>query len=189
MTLFEYLAAGYVLMLSFAVLRAMSGIPHAMRSSRRYWIHATWLVIALVLCLVSFWAFWSYREVEWTIFKYMNVLAVAALHYSFNSLLVPPDPSIVTSWRDYFFDVRVRVFATGTVLMTAILIGNQSSLGIPLLHASQLGNYAMIAMFLVGLSSAKPRVHIGLVLAFLSLLAVFFSTLLVDPESVLRAVP
>ena len=47
MSLFEYLAAGYILMLSFAVVRAVSGVPHATRYPRRYWVHVSWLATAL----------------------------------------------------------------------------------------------------------------------------------------------
>ncbi len=57
MTLFEYLAAGYVLILSFAVLRGVAGVPYALRPSSRYWVHAVYLSSLLANCLVSFWAF------------------------------------------------------------------------------------------------------------------------------------
>ena len=88
LTLFEYLAAGYVLMLSFAVLRALSGVPHAARSPSRYWVHLSWLSTALASCLVGFWAFWFYREVEWTFFQFIGALAPPALLYTYVSLLV-----------------------------------------------------------------------------------------------------
>ena len=43
MTLYEYLAAGYVLLLSFGFLRAVSGIPYAVASPNRYGVHIFWL--------------------------------------------------------------------------------------------------------------------------------------------------
>ena len=189
MTLFEYLAAGYILMLSFAVLRAVSGLPHAMRYPRRYWVHVSWLSTALATCFVAFWAFWPYREVEWTLFRFMNSLAVPTLLYAYISLLVPPDPSTVESWRDYFFDVRVRAFSIGAVLMTFVAISNQSTLGVPPLHPSQLGNYAYIAIYAVGLASANPRVQVGLALAVPCFVLVYILTLMAEPDSVFRAVP
>ncbi len=106
MTLFEYVAAGYVLILSFAVLRAVSGVPYAVRPGRRYWVHVLYLSLALATCLVGFWAFWFYREVEWTFFRFIGALAVPVLLYGYVSLLVPADPSIDSSWRDHFFGVR-----------------------------------------------------------------------------------
>ena len=83
MTLFEYLSAGYVLMLSFALMRAVSGLPYAVLSSGRYWVHVFWLATSLGICLISFWAFWSYRQVEWTIVQFMGALAIPALAYAY----------------------------------------------------------------------------------------------------------
>jgi hypothetical protein len=187
-TLFEYLAAAYVLMLSFGLVRAMSGVPHAVRPATRYWLHTAWLASALFTCLVCFWAFWPYRDVEWTILRFMNTLAVPALLYSFIALLVPADPSIVTSWRDHFFEVRSRLFATGATMMAAVIVSNQFTLGVPPLHPSQLGNYGLLAIYCVGFSSAKPAVHVVLVIAILLLATASLLTLMMEPDSLFRTV-
>lgn len=55
-TLFEHLDAGYTLIVSFAVIRALSGFPHALRKGRRYWVHVSWLAMAVFSCLGIFWA-------------------------------------------------------------------------------------------------------------------------------------
>ena len=81
-TLFEYLAAGYILMLSFAILRGVSGLPHATRYPGRYWVHVSWLSTALASCFVAFWAFWPYRQVEWTLFRVITALAIPTLLYA-----------------------------------------------------------------------------------------------------------
>jgi hypothetical protein len=188
LTLFEYLAAGYVLMLSFAVLRAISGVPYAVRSPQRDWVYVSWLATALSVCLICFWAFWPYREVDWTLYKFVNALAIPALIYAFTSLLVPPDPSTVTSWRAHFFDVRVPLFATGAAVIAVVILSNQSALGVSPLHPSQLGNYAILAMFVIGLCSAKPSVHAGLAVALPALWVVYFVVLLAEPDSAFRAV-
>ena len=184
LSLFEYLAAGYILMLSLAVLRAMSGVPHAVRSPHRYWVHISWLFSALIWCLMSFWCFWPYRDVEWTVLQFMGALAIPALLYSYNSLLVPPDPAAVVSWRDYFFAVRTSLFATGAVFMTAVIVSNQVSLGVSPLHASQLLNYVQIGLYVAGFVSAKPSLHSALALAFPGLLLIYLLTLMVAPDSV-----
>jgi len=186
LTLFEYLAAAYVLMLSFAVLRAMSGVPHAVRSPLRYWVYISWLSTSLFLCLVCFWAFWPYRGVDWTIFTFLNALAIPALLFAHNSLLVPPDPSVVESWRDYFFNVRAPLFATGAIFMLTVTVSNQSTLDVAPLHPSQLGNYALIGMYLLGVASKKASVHVGLAVAFPSVLLVYVLSLATTPDSVFR---
>jgi hypothetical protein len=187
-TLFEYLAAGYVLMLSFAVLRAISGLPHAIRPRSRYWVHVSWLLTSLALCLVSFWAFWSYRQVEWTIFRFMNALAIPALLYAYTSLLVPPDPATVSSWRSHYFEVRTPLFVIAVVFVATVILSNQSTLGVPPLHPSQLSNYVFTALVLTGLLSARPRVHGLLAVALPLVLAVYFLWLLTEPDSAFRPV-
>ena len=98
MTLFEYLAAGHVLILSFAVVRILNVLPHAVRPKCHYWVHLSWLSLAIGLCVVSFWGFWSYREIEWTLPLFIGALVPTALIYMYTSLLAPPDPSTVESW-------------------------------------------------------------------------------------------
>ena len=183
MTIFEYLAAGYVLMLSFAVLRAMSGLPHAVRPPGRYWVHVVWLVSALATCLMAFWAFWPYREIDWTISRFMNALAIPTLLYGYVSLLVPTDPSAVISWHDHFFEVRVPLFGTGVLLIVTVILSNQTSLGVPPTHPTQLGNYAILALYAAGLASAKPRFHASLALVSAACIAAYFFVLLSEPDS------
>ncbi len=92
MTLFEYLATGHTLIVSFAIARVFAGVPHALRPGRRYWVHVSWLSLAVAFCLISFWGFWSYREldVEWTIFRFVGAFASSVLIYVYSSLVVPP---------------------------------------------------------------------------------------------------
>lgn len=188
MTLFEYLAAGYVLMLSFAVLRAVSGVPYAVASSGRYWVHIFWLTTSLGICLIAFWAFWSYREVEWTIFRFMRSLAVPALAYAYVSLLVPPDPAAVESWRDYFFDVRIPLFSTSVALQSMVVINVHADLGLSLFQPPLVGNLVHVALSVIGVASARPRVHAAMALAYGLLLPGYF-VLVSDPNSVVPTGP
>jgi len=188
MTLYEYLAAGYVLMLSFGVLRAVSGIPYAVASSGRYGVHIFWLAASLGFCLFAFWGFWSVRHIEWTIFRFLGVLATPALIYAYISLLVPPDPAAVDSWRDYFFEVRIPLFSTCIALNVAIIGNSHFTLGIPLLHTTLLLNYAHIVICVIGLTSARPKVHTALVLAYLLVFPVLLSRM-VEPDSLFRIDP
>ena len=190
MSLFEYIAAGYVLLLSFAILRALSGVPHAARSQRRYWVHISWLSTAIFGCFGTFVTFWSYREVEWTAFLIISALAVPASLYAYISVLVPPDPSTVTSWRDYFYHVRAPLFATGIVSMSTPIISVHIVLDASPLHVVQLLNYGALGMYAIGLASAKPNVHVALAIAYPCLVAV--SVALFGggpPDSFFRAIP
>ena len=133
--------------------------------------------------LVSFWGFWFYRGVEWTCFKFIGALAVPVLWYVYISLLVPPDPSSVQSWREHFFEVRIPLFATGILAFVAVAISNQAILGVPSLHFSESSVYVPIAIYAVGLFSAKPKLHAGLAFAFtcLALFVLLFILAREDP--------
>jgi hypothetical protein len=158
-TLFEYLAAANTLILSFAVLRLLAGVAHAVRPGRLYWVHLCWLSAAIAFCLIGFWTFWSYREFEWTFPLFIGVLAHPMLVYVFCSLVVPADPPRVESWRDYFFSVRIRLLGTGVLFMGSVLLQNQVLLGISPLQLAALGPWTLLAICAIGLTSATPRLH------------------------------
>ena len=189
MTLFEYLAAGFVLILSLAVIRAVAGVPYALRPTGRYWVHVVYLSMALASCLVTFWAFWFNREVEWTFFRFTIALAVPVMNYVYISLLVPADPSTVASWRDHFFGVRIPLFTSGILLFGVVVISNHSNLGIPLLHSSHWGVYAAIGIYAIALTSARPSLHAALAVAFACLVALIFLVQMARPDPFASLVP
>jgi hypothetical protein len=163
MTLFEYLAAGHVLILSFAVVRILNVLPHAVRPQCQYWVHLSWLLLAIGLCVVSFWGFWSYREIEWTLPLFIGALVPTALIYMYTSLLAPPDPSTVESWRDHFYMVRIQLFATGFLLMCAILYSNWAILDLSPLEPGTV--QPLVVIFAIGLASEKSKLQNALALA------------------------
>ena len=79
--------------------------------------------------------------------------------YIFSSLLVPANPADVSSWRKYFFGVRVPFFASGVLLVSSILLSNQTLLGVSPLHPTQIGLYACLAIFAIGTCSGNARLH------------------------------
>jgi hypothetical protein len=183
MTLFEYLAAGYTLILTFAVIRGLSGIPHVLRLPGRYWVHTTWLFVGLSFCLIAFWAFWSYREVDWTLLRFVGVLEVPALVFVFNSILVPTNPADVTSWREHFYRSRVPLFATGALIMASVTISNYLMLG-TFRDALIYGDVLTTCVFLIGLAVRDARVHAFLASGILLAFAVSMITILSRPDVV-----
>ena len=117
--------------------------------------------------------------------RFIIGLAVPLLLYVHVSLLVPPDPSTVTSWRDHFFGVRIPLFTSGLANYVAVAISNQSTLGIPALDPAEWTVYAAIAIYTLGLTSARPSLHAALALAFPCVVAVIFFVILAqgDPSA------
>lgn len=184
LTLFEYLAAGYILILSLGVIRVVAGIPNALQAASRYWVHIAYLLGALANYLVGFWAFWFYRDIEWTFFRFIVALAFPVLWYVFISLLVPQDPASVSSWRNHFYRVRIPLFTVGAINFVVIAVSHQSLLGVPSFDPAELAVYAMIAIFIIGLTSAKPGLHGVLAVAFAFLMTAAFFAVLVQVEPI-----
>ena len=93
MTFFEYLAIAYSLVLSIAVTRVLGGLSAALFGEGRYWIHLAWVVHVLGSSLIVFWNFWMYRDIEWTLPRFMLVLASPALLLVQATQIIPVDPS------------------------------------------------------------------------------------------------
>ena len=189
MTLFEYLTAGFVLILSFAVIRALLGIPHVLHRTSRYWVHVAWLILGLANCLVTFWAFWSYRDIEWTLPRFIIALGTPATLFVFNSILIPADPASVSSWRKHFFDVRISLFVTGAVSVVLIFVTNYMILGVSLRHPIVIFCVVWLVIYLVGLASDNSVLHSVLAFTVLSVFAAGILTLFAQPQSLLQAVP
>jgi hypothetical protein len=184
LTLFEYLAAGYILILSLGVLRAVAGVPYALRATSRYWVHIAYLLGALANYLVGFWAFWFYRDVEWTFFRFIVALAFPVLWYVFVSLLIPQDPASVSSWRNQFYGVRIPLFTVGAINFVVIAVSHQSLLGIPPFDPAEWTVYATIAIFIIGLVSARPSLHALLAVVFACLMTVVFFAILAQTDPI-----
>jgi len=159
LTTFEYLAGAYTLILSFAVVRILAGVPYAVQPGRRYWVHTSWLLVAIAHCLIGFWVFLSYREVEFTLPGFVSILSVPALIYVYSSLLAPADPSVIESWRDYFYAVRVPMFAAHFLLAALILFNNHVFLGVPAYGVTSLPVHTLLVISAIGFSSASPRLQ------------------------------
>ncbi len=116
MTLFEYLAAAYTLLLSFAVARLVFGLPSATLQDRRYWVHLVFVVAFAFFLAALFWGFWSFRDVAWTFPRFLLALAVPVLALLMASTLIPESPENVESWRDFYYSVRLKYFSAWIVL-------------------------------------------------------------------------
>jgi len=181
MTLFEYLAIAFSLVFSFTVLRLVGGLPHATRPGRIYWVHLTFLSAGLLNIVGWFWAFWSYRDVTWTYPKFLLALGSPSALYFLAALLVPNDPASVSSWRDYYFSMRRRLFIGLACWGVVSALTPTIVLGMPVLHPARSGQVVTVVLAIVGLSSENPRVHAGLAVFTLLAVVAFGITVLVQP--------
>ena len=61
MTHFEFISVALSIVLSFAVLRLLDAVPHAVAREGRYWIQLLWVVYLLWWSAVFWWLSWSHR--------------------------------------------------------------------------------------------------------------------------------
>lgn len=164
MTLFEYLAIAFGLLFSLAALRLVGGLPYAMNASRRYGPHMAMTIILLLGSAASFWTFWSLNGVTWTFPRFLLALAIPGALYFSVAMLVPENPEHVDSWRQHYFDVRVRFYG-GLTLWGVAAAGSASvNLSMPLGHPARLFQALIVGSGLVGISSSSHRVHSGIVI-------------------------
>ena len=182
MTLFEYLAIAFSLLFSFSAMRIVGGLPHATHGSGRYWIHLCFACFQLLLTVLIFWLFWTFRNVAWTLPTFLLVLTSPGLLYYNACTLIPENPAAVESWHDYYYFVRRRYFIGLSCWVLAIITISTIVLDLPLLHPLRVGHVALLSAGVVGAVSANPRVHANLVVFVLALLLII-STLMFRPGS------
>lgn len=175
MTLFEYLAIAFSLVFSLAGTRLVGGLPHAVASGRRYWVHLCLVWFQLLATVVVFWNFWSFRDVAWTFPTFLLVLASPGLVYYNASVLVPVDAAAVESWRVYYYSVHRRYFVGVACWALVVALGATEIWGMPMLHPFRAIQAVAFVMGVAGAATANERVHATIVVVYFLLLLTPFT--------------
>jgi len=186
LTLFEYLAIAYSLVVSLAAVRAASVLPYSFSREQGYWIHTVWVLANLTGCLVVFWNFWSFREIEWTLGQFALTLALPTSLFVVIAIVAPDEPAKIPSWEHYYYSVRVKLFTAAIVYCVALLTVSTVILAMPILHPLRLGQLGFLGVCLVGLVSDRPGVHASLALFSIASF-VFLALWLVNDPGALAA--
>ena len=186
MTLFEYLAIAFSLVLSFSAMRLVAGLPYAAHPNRRYWVHLAFVCILLLVTAVSFWNLWSYRDVTWTLPRFLLILTIPGLIYFQTCTAIPEHASTVDSWRSYYYSVRARFFLGLVALLLAISFSFAIVLELPWLHPAQVPQAIAMAAALLGAYSSSEQVHAGLAMFLLLNLVIAASSVFLEPGLVLQ---
>jgi hypothetical protein len=158
-TLFEYLAIAYSLVFSSAAIRLVSGLPHAVHSGRRYYVHLLHVFLLLFALVLVFWSFWSFHDLQWNLFRFLSLLTGPGLLYFLACTLVPDSPSSVTSWRDHFFSIRRTYFLGLCLWFVPLSINTTMLLDLPLLHPARAVHLGILSMGVIGATTSSPVVH------------------------------
>ena len=181
MTLFEYLAIAFSLVLSFAALRLVAGLPYAAQADRRYWVHLVFVFSHLFIIVGAFWNFWSFRDAAWTLPTFFLMLTSTGLIYFIACTLIPEQASTIDSWRTYYYAVRRRFFIGLAAFAIAGSVGDAVVLELPWLHPARVPALMCMATGLLGSSFSSTQLHAGLALFVLLLVAMAGSTVFLEP--------
>ena len=167
LTHFEYISVAVALVIALIVGRLVGAIPIVLESQRRYWIHAGWVAVMLLVVVMQWWTIWNLKEVEWTPFRFLWALLLPATVLVRAIVLVGTQPNSIESYKTHFFDVRVRFFAIGLLISVEIglgpwVFGNVASAAPVYLQA---GLVALLSI--VGIAFSNARVQAVVMLASL----------------------
>lgn len=169
MTHFEYLAVSFSVVLSFAVVRLLSGISDVFARNRVYWVHASWVIHQLIFIAYVWWIVWSYRDVSWNFFTFLTVLTGVSLVYYQAATLLPASTPSVASWQDHYYIMRRHFFGSLVVWTGVILFNTIYILDVPVSHVSRIGQTVTLLIALVGFFTGRESVHRVLAAAILLL--------------------
>ncbi len=183
MTLFEYLSVAFSIVLSLAAVRLLSGVSVCFVPERRYWPHATWVVLILLLSAMVWWNFWSFKDVQWNFIRFLLTLIIPALIYLQAAALVPESPGTVQSWREHFFAARKRFFVALALFFLLIGVNAWLLLDLPFLHPARVLQALALGFALSGAVSTHNGWHQALPLIFLAMLLIAALALFLQPGS------
>jgi hypothetical protein len=184
MTLFEYLAIAFSLVLSFTAMRLIAGLPYAAHPDRRYWVHLVFVCCHLAVTVLVFWNLWSFRAASWTLPTFSLVLVCAGVVYFTACALIPEQASTIGSWRSHYYSVRRRFFLGIVALGLSISLILTVILDLPLLHPARITQFVAISVGTLGAVSSSARVHASMALFACLISAVAGTTVFLEPGAV-----
>ena len=161
MSLFEYLSVAIAIVVSFAVVRLLDGVSHAVDAERRYWPHLVWVGVKFLQCFHAWWVLWASRGVSWDYGRFLVQLGPPLILYLQATALVTSTPQSVQSWREHYYAVRRRFFGLNLFFGFSIQFANQVAAGPEAEWTLQNFFIAILvaALSMVGLLSDSHRVH------------------------------
>lgn len=143
-----------------SAMRLISGLPHTLRSESRYWVHATFVILQLIITIVVFWNYWNFASYEnWTLAKFILILASPALVFLNACTLIPERADTIESWKVHYFEVSRRYFIGLGLWLLAVLANTIVFLDIPFFSPARYAHLAAFAICAVGAVSRSNGTH------------------------------
>jgi hypothetical protein len=182
---FEYVSVALALLNALTIGLLLSSLAAVMEHGRRDWVHAAWVFNLVLVAVLQWWSFWTWRHVVWSPIRFLEALSLPGLLFVQASLLVG-ETALVTSFGDRFFERRVRFFSVGLVLAVSVAL-SPWILGLApwfSLTPSHPVAASIIALYVAGIGFRTHLAHAIIVsLAILLAVAAFLSLPVTAPAA------
>ena len=171
--------------MALIIARGLTGLRSALMAQRRYWPHATWLLIKLLNQVVFWWVVWAYRDAEayWNIVTFLLSLTLLSVIYLQIESLVGNDPQQTTNWREHYYAERVWFFSLNA-LASILMIIVFSNIGISVEPTYRGIGWSLFIMTysIICVVTENSKVHAVIAaIALLGILAYIFT--MIEPPS------
>ena len=168
MTLFEYLAVAFSIVLGFSLTHLLGSVRAIFDPGRRYSVHIGFFFFLLLLHPQLWWAFWDlHDDAPWNLFTFLFTLAGPGLLYLMSTSAVPVERTGDLSWKDHFGASRRWIYGF-TVAYTIWGISEVYWVfGVPLFHPYRVVQVALFCVAIAALllpSSRMDRIAVTLML-------------------------
>ena len=181
MTLFEFLSVAISIVLALSAGQILTNLREVFDPSRRYWVHALWVVHVLLIHVFNWWGLWAYREVQtWDLGTFGIVLLAPGVLFVCSSTLVPSYSSRIASWKDHFYEVRRWFFAARSLFIVCAGFRTWLLLDRPLLESPTPYSAPILVLCIVGMVFPSPRLHGVLAVAVMAFLIFGVSSFLFE---------
>lgn len=176
--LFEFVVSFYVVIAGLGVTLLVRSIGQMIESRERvrfYWVHTSWLAVIFVLHVNSWFTLWAYRDQpSWTVGQLLLLLSVPILLYLASHVSVPE----IAEGSPEEHDMELYYYERHRVLLGLLALSALFNLGCEYLLLKTgvltIANWLRLAglgILLIGVISARPRVHAAITFAVLALFA------------------
>ena len=188
MTLFEYLSVATSIVLSLSAAQLLSKLRSVLDSGRRYWVHALWTFVLLILHLNIWWEFWGYREVvDWNFAKFTLMLLNPGILFVCSNILVVLESDPNKAWEDHFFDVRRLFFAALLMLPIVSVVRRLVLADIAILNPANFAElFLFIPLYAMACVYRSRRGHAAIAVINCILFAVSIAYLWFQPGAVVN---
>lgn len=170
MTLFEFLSVAISIVLALSAGQLLTNFREVFDPTRRYWVHATWVVHLLIVHVLTWWSLWAFRDLDWNLATFVLILLPPGILFVCSSALVPSYSQDVTSWEEHFFRVRRWFFPLRSIFLVAAGFRSWLLLDKPVLESPSAVSLPIFIVCVAGFISPSRRLHGALAVVAMVLL-------------------